>query len=115
MSTPELLSGHARKAIERGPALLSVVTYWEVMIKSMKGSLDVGDPRQWYVETIKGLGLLSLLLRPEHVDVLMTLPPIHQDPFDRALVAQSIAEELTLLTTDTTIPRYASDSFSVIR
>jgi PIN domain nuclease of toxin-antitoxin system len=53
-------------------------------------------------------------LRPEHVAEVYTLPPIHKDPFDRVLIAQATVEQLTLLTTDGEIPRYASGRFRVI-
>jgi prevent-host-death family protein len=36
------------------------------------------------------------------------LPPIHRDPFDRLLIAQSLAEPLTLLTNDAILGQYAS-------
>ena len=112
---PEKLSSPVRKAIERGPAFLSVVAYWEVMIKSMKGTLDVGDPRQWFSLTVEDLALRPLLFRPEHIAAIYRLAPLHQDPFDRALIAQAITENLTLLTTDATIPAYASARLRVIR
>ena len=115
VSAPETLNARVRNAIERGPGFLSVVAYWEVTIKSMRGALDVGDPRDWLGQTLEALGLRSLLFRPEHVAALLSLPPIHQDPFDRALIAQATAEDLTLLTTDATVPKYASTSFRVIR
>ena len=115
VSTPELLQARVRKAIEQGPAFLSVVAYWEVMIKSMKGTIDVGDPRLWFGHTVESLSLRTLLYRPEHVSALHLLPSIHQDPFDRALIGQATAEQLTLLTTDATISRYASGSLRVIR
>lgn len=35
------------------------------------------------------------------------LPPIHQDPFDRMLIAQTQAEGLELMTADTIIPKYS--------
>ena len=106
-SEPERLSAEAKAAILAGPAYLSVVSYWEVMIKSMKGLLDVGDPRLWFDETIETLSLQPLLHRPEHVAALFPLRPLHFDPFDRALIAQAIAEDLTLVTTDSIIPGYA--------
>jgi PIN domain nuclease of toxin-antitoxin system len=34
------------------------------------------------------------------------LPNIHQDPFDRILIAQAISEDITLLTVDPHIARY---------
>ena len=112
--TPETLSKQVRTAILRGPALLSVIAYWEVMIKSMKGTLAVGDPRLWFGRTLESLALQPLLFRPEHVTALHSLPACHQDPFDRAFIAQALAEDLTLLTTDAMIPRYASAGVRVI-
>ncbi|MDP2997727.1 MAG: type II toxin-antitoxin system VapC family toxin [Bryobacterales bacterium] len=77
---------------------MSVIAYWEVMVKAMKGTLDVGDPRQWWGETLEALGLRPLLYRPEHIAVIYHLPPVHQDPFDRALIAQAMVEGLALVT-----------------
>jgi PIN domain nuclease of toxin-antitoxin system len=34
------------------------------------------------------------------------LPPIHKDPFDRILIAQSMVEGITLLTADPLVARY---------
>jgi PIN domain nuclease of toxin-antitoxin system len=45
ISDPVKLSPGIRKALIAGPNFLSVVAYWEVMLKSMKGKLDIGDPR----------------------------------------------------------------------
>jgi PIN domain nuclease of toxin-antitoxin system len=45
------------------------------------------------------------------VDQLHGLPAIHRDPFDRALIAQAIAEDFVLLTSDAEIPKYASGRF----
>jgi PIN domain nuclease of toxin-antitoxin system len=108
---PKRLTKTVRHALDQGPAHLSVIVYWEVMIKSMKGALQVGDPRDWWKETLRDLALLPLLWRPEHVDQLHGLPAIHRDPFDRALIAQAIAEDLVLLTSDAEIPKYASGRF----
>ena len=114
-ATPERLTSRARAAIKKGPVFLSVISYWEVMVKAMRGSLDVGDTRDWWRETVDDLGLQALLFRPEHVAAIYHLPPIHQDPFDRALIAQATVEGLALVTTDSEIPKYGSDRFQVIR
>jgi PIN domain nuclease of toxin-antitoxin system len=115
VDTPELLRPPVRAALERGPSFLSVISYWEVIIKSMKGTLDVGDPRQWWTETLEALALFPILYQPAHIAAIYDLPPIHRDPFDRALIAQATVEDLTLLTTDRAIPRYASERFRVIQ
>ena len=41
-----------------------------------------------------------------HAVAVDGLPPIHKDPFDRMLIAQSIVEGVTLLTADPLIARY---------
>jgi len=114
-ATPERLTPKSRAAVRKGSASLSVISYWEVVVKAMKGALDVGDPREWWRETVDALGLQPLLFRPDHIAEIYNLPPIHQDPFDRALIAQAIVEGLTLVTTDTEIPKYRSERFQVVR
>jgi PIN domain nuclease of toxin-antitoxin system len=42
------------------------------------------------------------------------LPPLHKDPFDRVLIAQAMAEELELVTTDGELPRDASARLRVV-
>lgn len=111
MDEPRQLTKAVRRALDRGPAHLSVVVYWEVMVKSMKGTLNVGDPRDWWKQTLDNLDLVPLTWRPEHIATLYGLPSIHRDPFDRALIAQAIAEDLALLTADGEIPKYASGNF----
>ena len=114
LTNPAKLSRRVRKAALSGPNHLSVVVYWEVLLKTMKGALDVGEPRTWWLDALDQLAATPLVLRPEHVSEVSALPPIHKDPFDRILIAQAIVEDLTLLTTDEEISRYASDRFRVI-
>ena len=114
LTTPARLSRRVRKAVLTGPNHLSVVVYWEVLLKTMKGALDVGDPRTWWLDAIDQLAATPLVLRPEHVSEVSALPPLHKDPFDRVLIAQAMVEDLTLLTKDGEIPRYASDRFRVV-
>ena len=84
------------------------------MLKSVKGTLVVGEPQLWWLETIEALSLIPMPLRPAHVSEVRHLPSIHADPFDRLLIAQTIAEDLTFLTTETEVPKYASQRFHVI-
>ena len=114
LAAPERLSRNVRGALERGPHRLSVLSYWEVLIKVMNGKLDVGDPRQWWDDVLDQLTARPLPLRPEHAKALYALPPIHKDPFDRMLIAQAIAEEFELVTADRHIPRYAGERLRVL-
>jgi PIN domain nuclease of toxin-antitoxin system len=114
LAAPEKLSDEARAAILAGPNHLSVLSYWEVMLKSMKGKLDVGDPRAWWADALDQLAAAPLPLRPEHVAGVYSLPAYHQDPFDRALIAQAIAEGLTLISSDAGIALYAANGLQNI-
>ena len=109
------LPGRVRKAIMRGPNYLSVVSFWEIVLKSMKGKLMVGEPRSWWEDTLHDLAATPLTLRPKHVDQITRLPPMHQDPFDRVLIAQAITENLIFITTDEEISRYAGERLHVLR
>ena len=114
LTEPALLSPAARTALLAGPNVLSVVSFWEVLLKSMKGNLRVGDPRSWWTDALDQLAATPLSLRAEHVAVVYTLPALHRDPFDRVLIAQATAEDLELVTTDREIPQYASARLRVI-
>jgi PIN domain nuclease of toxin-antitoxin system len=90
------------------------MSYWEVTIKSMKGSLEVGNSSDWWSKSLSNFSAISLNLLPEHIAEIHRLPAHHQDPFDRALIAQAIAEGLTILTTDRQVTGYASNRLQII-
>jgi PIN domain nuclease of toxin-antitoxin system len=114
VSQPHRLSSKARRKVETGPVYLSVISYWEVVLKTNKGTLDLSDPRRWWADTLELFGAQALSLRPEHVAALYDLPPIHKDPFDRMLIAQATSAGLVLATTDREIPKYAGERFHVL-
>jgi len=111
---PDKLPPAVRRAILTGPNVLSVVSYWEVLLKSMKGNLSVGDPRSWWLDALDQLAATPLALRAEHVSGVYALPQLHKDPFDRVLIAQATAEDLKLVTTDSEMVHYASRRFRVV-
>ncbi len=102
------------RAIRTGPNVLSVVSYWEVLLKSMKGNLDVGDPRSWWRDALEQLAATPLALRAEHIAGVYGLPPIHQDPLDRMLIAQAIAEDLRIVSLDEAIRGYTRAGLRII-
>ena len=50
----------------------------------------------------------TLAIRTAHIRQLAGLPEMHKDPFDRILVAQALAEGLTLATKDALLARYGA-------
>lgn len=113
LADPDRLSSRTQKRLMATQRYMSVLTYWEVLLKSMKGKLDVGEPRLWWAEALELLGATVLAFRQEHIGEICSLPPIHTDPFDRALIAQARVEQLTFVTTDVTIRRYPVEILAV--
>jgi PIN domain nuclease of toxin-antitoxin system len=82
---------------------VSAVTGWELSIKQATGALKMNTS----VSSLVGsLGFLELPITIRHGEAVRTLAMIHRDPFDRLLVAQSIVEGLTLVTSDSRLIRY---------
>lgn len=114
LHSPERLPPSLGAVLARGPHCLSVLCYWEVVVKTATGKLDVGDPHRWWRGAVENLAADILPVRPEHAAALYDLPPIHKDPFGRMLIAQAIAAEMTLVTTNRDIPKYASHRLRIL-
>jgi PIN domain nuclease of toxin-antitoxin system len=102
------LSPAARNLIEdsNNELWFSSASLWEIAIKSatMREDFQV-DPRL-VRRTLLNNGYIELPVTGEHALAVADLPPLHKDPFDRMLIAQSIVEGITLLTADPTVARY---------
>ena len=86
---------------------LSAASAWEIAIKAARGSLLLPEPPEQYVPSRLQLHrMLALPVQLRHALHVYDLPPIHRDPFDRLLIAQSRLEDLPLLTSDPEISRY---------
>jgi PIN domain nuclease of toxin-antitoxin system len=57
-------------------------------------------------DRISRSGWLHLPIELEHVLDVATLPQFHGDPFDRLLISQARAENMSILTEDPTFKRY---------
>lgn len=79
---------------------VSHATYWEMTIKKGLGKLDLNVPISEFQKIAMRNSFHSLSFDNEHYDVLEQLPLLHADPFDRMIIAQAIAEKLTIITQD---------------
>ena len=89
----------------------------ELCIKASLGKLALPfgrdeDAGEAFAQLLEELGIMSLDVTLEHAARLRDLPLHHRDPFDRLIVAQAMAEDLTLVTHDRTLGRY--DGLSVL-
>ena len=91
---------------------VSAATVWEIAIKRALGKLEAPEDLSGRIERDGFTGLPVTLFHGEQAGAL---PPIHRDPFDRMLIAQAQAEGLTIVTSDSTIPRYAVQTMPATR
>lgn len=106
LGDPKRLSAKARRLVEAGENVVSVASYWEVVIKTQKGLLSISDLATWWRQATDLVAARILHIRPTHVTALAALPRVHNDPFDRILIAQAKAEGLGLVTNDGRIGEY---------
>ena len=92
------LGAKSRELLASKPCLVSVASIWEVAIKHRIGKLEV-SPIVFRDQSIKsGADLLPVL--DSHVIETAQLPLLHQDPFDRLLIAQARVEGLMAVSSD---------------
>jgi PIN domain nuclease of toxin-antitoxin system len=86
---------------------LSAVSSWEITIKAGTGRLVLPEgPAEFVARAMRLLSLQPLDITHHHALAVDALPKHHGDPFDRLLIAQAIAEQMTLLTADRVLQRY---------
>ena len=95
-----------RRLIESADQVyVSVASIWEVAIKARLGKIDA-DPAA-LVAAIADSGFIELPVTASHAAGVAALPSLHNDPFDRLLLAQALAEPLRLLTAEATLAKYS--------
>jgi PIN domain nuclease of toxin-antitoxin system len=98
----------ARTAIDdtRNQPMFSAASLWEIAIKSGLGRADFRVDARLLRRGLLDNGYDELAITSERAVAIANLPPIHKDPFDRMLVAQSAVEGILLLTADPIVAQY---------
>ena len=92
---------------------VSVVSIWEIATKISTGEISLGLPVDtFFLDQMHRNGFLPLPIEPRHAARVATLPFHHRDPFDRLLAAQSLTENVPLLSGDDIFDRYGVSRFS---
>ena len=103
------LADRARGAIAdpRNGVWVSAASAWEVAIKSALGRLHLPGPAAEVLPAaLADNDFTPLPISVDHALRVTDLPRLHADPFDRILIAQAIAELLTIITADAIFARY---------
>jgi len=103
------LSPAARRALENAEniVLVSAATAWEIAIKSAAGKLQAGPLVTDFQGQLEEEGFAELPISAGHAVRAGLLPGPLRDPFDRMLIAQAQAENLTIISRDAQFDRYA--------
>ncbi len=107
------LSARARALIEDpfNTCFLSIASIWETAIKVSTGKLELPQSPEVFVRAQQqALGFKLMPIELAHAARVAMLPFHHRDPFDRLLVAQSLTENMPLLSADA-----VRDAYSIVR
>lgn len=107
------LSSNAKTLIEDeyNEKCFSIASIWEMAIKQSVGKLTFNLPLQTFVKQQMEYNSITLLnIKINHATTVATMPLHHKDPFDRLLIAQSMVEQLPIVSADS-----AFDSYSIQR
>jgi PIN domain nuclease of toxin-antitoxin system len=101
------LSARARAVMTSADSWFSVASIWEVIVKVQAGRMSLPRPAGPFLTSELASSRVQVLpITLDHVLRVETLDPHHRDPFDRILAAQSIEENLPVVTADPLLERY---------
>jgi len=93
-------------ASEETEAFVSVVSWWEIVIKIRTGKLPV---EFWQIQSLaKKHNFLELPVTNDYIKAYLDLPQLHRDPFDHMLLAQAITCPMRFITGDSQLANYSS-------
>ena len=107
-SEPQKLPVKIRQLIEdeENTLFFSAASIWEIVMKNGLGRSDFQIEPRMFRSALMDNGYLEVPITSEHVLFVHELPPLHKDPVDRILVAQSSIEGMAVLTVDQAVIDY---------
>lgn len=103
----ERLSATAKNILQAEDNLyISMASFWEIEIKRNIGKLKIPYNLKELADYCIKQGYSIVDIKISHIAELEKLPGIHNDPFDRLIICQAIAENFTIVTSDSLIPKY---------
>jgi PIN domain nuclease of toxin-antitoxin system len=101
------LPSPTRTQIETTPTVfVSIVSLWEIAIKANIGKLTLSFPFNTIAPNLITAGITQLPITFKDLEIYLSLPLHHRDPFDRLLIAQTIEHSLIFISQDAQIDAY---------
>ena len=91
---------------EKKDKYVSIVSIWEIAVKLTIEKIQLDYPFSDIVHKLsfEKIGILNVSFK--HTQQIISLPLHHRDPFDRMIIAQSITEDLTIISKDKNFSLY---------
>ena len=103
------LSRKAREVIihAEGSIFVSPASFWEIAIKISLGKFALPEPYLHFWNRQMQKNALTLLpITLDHTARIADMPFHHKDPFDRLLIAQSLEEQVPIVSSDSIFDAY---------
>jgi PIN domain nuclease of toxin-antitoxin system len=101
------LPSTTRTQIETTSAVcISIVSLWEIAIKANIGKLALSSPFNTIEPNLITTGITQLPITLKALELYLSLPLHHRDPFDRLLIAQAIEYSLIFISQDVQLDAY---------
>jgi PIN domain nuclease of toxin-antitoxin system len=109
LSEPTRLGEQTRRDLSdsRNVILFSAASIWEIAIKAALRRSDFMVDADEMIDEAISLGFQELSISSRVAARVKDMPMVHQDPFDRILLAQAMAEPAILLTADSKLQPYS--------
>ena len=102
------LSTRAKNLIVEADSIgVSSISAFEIALKHRKGRLELPlAPAEWFQKALKFHGIEEIVVSSDIAIRSVMLPPLHNDPCDRLIVATAEYHGLLILTPDPLIRAY---------
>lgn len=103
------LSENAKNALRENAnsLFISAISAFEIAVKMRSGKLELPlDPGIWFEKALRNHGLQELPVTGSIAVRSVTLPPLHNDPCDRFIIATALQNSMAIVTCDSLIAQY---------
>jgi PIN domain nuclease of toxin-antitoxin system len=108
-SDQKRLSAKAAKHIEDsvGSIFVSAISAFEIAIKCRNKKLELPlPPGEWFFEVLDFHGIVEIPITADIAISSVLLPPLHNDPCDRIIIATARLNKMKIITCDPLISGY---------
>ena len=90
-----------------GQLFISAISAFEIGIKSKRGKLVLPmSAEKWFHKALDFHGIHEIPLNSKIASTSVQLPPLHNDPCDRFIIATAMQHSMPIITSDQLIAQY---------